>query len=66
MFLPNWQSIVDVYEGLAEAQQLFERLLLFPLHSMMPMSEQQEVFEPAPQGEQQPVTPLTSWAIHLS
>lgn len=50
MFLPNWQSISAVYDLLLVKAGLFEKLQLFVLHSLLPMSEQQEAFEHAPPG----------------
>jgi HrpA-like RNA helicase len=50
VFLPNWQSIADVYEALLEDVGLAQRLQVFVLHSLLPMQEQQEAFTHAPPG----------------
>lgn len=51
MFLPNWQSIAGVFDELAlQHPELVAQMLLFVLHSSLPISEQQEVFEHAPAG----------------
>lgn len=52
MFLPSWQAITDVYNDLAvNHADVFARCYTFVLHSSLPMSEQQEVFHPAPPGD---------------
>lgn len=50
MFLPSWQAIVAVYDAIAEDASVFERCIIYVLHSSLPMSEQTAVFEPAPPG----------------
>jgi HrpA-like RNA helicase len=50
VFLPSWQSIQATYDAMLESAQLAERSLIFVLHSSLPISEQQEVFEHAPPG----------------
>ena len=54
MFLPGWQAIADVYEALQQRPRLAGLagavLQLHVLHSLVPVSEQQEVFQPAPAG----------------
>jgi len=51
VFLPSWQAISDVYNALANNPAVFERCITWVLHSSLPISEQQEVFQHAPQGE---------------
>jgi hypothetical protein len=50
VFLPSWKSIVDVYNQLAAKPGVFECCIIHVLHSSLPMSEQQAVFEHAPPG----------------
>jgi HrpA-like RNA helicase len=41
VFLPSWQSIVDVYNSLAEDPTVIDRCSIFPLHSSLPINKQQ-------------------------
>lgn len=50
VFLPSWQAIVDVYDAVAEDASVFERCIIYVLHSSLPMSEQTAVFKPATPG----------------
>lgn len=50
VFLPSWQAISDVYSALSNDPSVFERCITYVLHSSLPMSEQQEVFQHAPTG----------------
>lgn len=51
VFLPGLGSILDVFQGLLDNHpDLMGHLKLFALHSIIPMSEQQEVFEPVEAG----------------
>lgn len=56
VFLPSWQSIVDVYNDLAAKPGVFERCIIHVLHSSLPMSEQQTVFDHAPPGRHMRIT----------
>jgi hypothetical protein len=66
MFLPSWQSIVDVYNALAAKPGVFERCIIHVLHSSLPMSEQQTVFDHAPPGGHQKLPEsLCVLAVHF-
>lgn len=49
-FLPGWQDINLVQVRLQENEKLKDRLWVLPLHSRLPSSEQEQIFEPAPSG----------------
>lgn len=63
VFLPSWQSIVDVYDALAGDPSVFDRVSIFALHSSLPINEQQEVFQHTPPGESSRRRWLGSWGF---
>ncbi|XP_077996833.1 ATP-dependent RNA helicase DHX30-like [Glandiceps talaboti] len=49
-FLPGWQDIVSVRNRLQELWSDDENHWVFPVHSSVPMSKQQAIFERPPEG----------------
>ncbi|XP_072567024.1 ATP-dependent RNA helicase DHX30 isoform X2 [Paramormyrops kingsleyae] len=50
-FLPGWQDIRGVQERLERRPSVKSSALLLPLHSSLPVSEQQAVFQRPPSGQ---------------
>jgi ATP-dependent RNA helicase DHX36 len=50
VFLPGWDEISKIFDSLKEKRDLSHTWKLFPLHSMVPTSQQRDVFKRPPPG----------------
>ncbi|XP_037783678.1 ATP-dependent RNA helicase DHX30-like [Penaeus monodon] len=54
-FLPGWQDIRTVQARLTEDKKLESKLWVLPLHSRLSSSDQEQIFEEAPEGRRKVV-----------